>query len=228
MPTHKASQILTQGTLSFGATKPKRTGTSNAKKQTKATPAQKRRSTSGESVDVSGIVLSSSDSEEEPVSTIEKESHVVKVEDRKTSSMTLRKPKTHTLEAATALQRKASVENRQPSDLNENDKSYNSHYAVVRQKMNYLKPIHSEGQGKIHEILRSFDMFVTSPLIPHNHLIKYFDRSYEYGPCVGVTRLERWERAEVLGLNPPKEVKEILNTRQGKEKYAQSVLFTEV
>ncbi len=33
-----------------------------------------------------------------------------------------------------------------------------------------------------------------------------FDLSYEYGPCVGVTRLERWERALALGLNPPAEV----------------------
>ena len=31
-------------------------------------------------------------------------------------------------------------------------------------------------------------------------------RSFEYGPCVGVTRLERWERAFALGLNPPDEV----------------------
>lgn len=31
-------------------------------------------------------------------------------------------------------------------------------------------------------------------------------RSYEYGPCAGVTRLERWERADALGLKPPPEV----------------------
>ena len=33
-------------------------------------------------------------------------------------------------------------------------------------------------------------------------------RSYEYGPCVGVSRLERWERAQALGLNPPPEVRQ--------------------
>ncbi len=27
--------------------------------------------------------------------------------------------------------------------------------------------------------------------------------SYEYGPCIGMTRLQRWERADALGLNPP-------------------------
>jgi hypothetical protein len=31
-------------------------------------------------------------------------------------------------------------------------------------------------------------------------------RTYEYGPCVGMTRLERWDRAASLGLNPPEEV----------------------
>lgn len=30
-------------------------------------------------------------------------------------------------------------------------------------------------------------------------------RSYEYGPCIGVTRMERWDRAAALGLNPPVE-----------------------
>lgn len=34
-----------------------------------------------------------------------------------------------------------------------------------------------------------------------------FIRSYEYGPCIGVTRLERWNRAEALGLSPPPEVR---------------------
>lgn len=31
-------------------------------------------------------------------------------------------------------------------------------------------------------------------------------RSYEFGPCIGMTRLERWERAEAFGLSPPEEV----------------------
>lgn len=31
-------------------------------------------------------------------------------------------------------------------------------------------------------------------------------RTYEYGPSIGLTRLERWERANTLGLKPPSEV----------------------
>jgi len=31
-----------------------------------------------------------------------------------------------------------------------------------------------------------------------------------YGPCIGMSRLERWNRAYKLGLNPPKEVEDLL------------------
>lgn len=36
----------------------------------------------------------------------------------------------------------------------------------------------------------------------------------KYGPCLGMTRLARWERAHSLGLNPPKDVERLL--RQAK------------
>ncbi|KAL1927426.1 hypothetical protein VTP01DRAFT_3663 [Rhizomucor pusillus] len=41
-------------------------------------------------------------------------------------------------------------------------------------------------------------------------LLRQFDLDYKFGPCVGLTRLERWERAEQLGLNPPEEIKRII------------------
>lgn len=75
-------------------------------------------------------------------------------------------------------------------------------------------------------------------------------RSYEFGPCVGIPRLDRWERAQALGLNPPKEVfdlypslflrdvlssmllqvYDILNTKQGStlDEYSQSVFHDQV
>ena len=37
-----------------------------------------------------------------------------------------------------------------------------------------------------------------------------FDLNSRYGPCTGVSRLERWERAQGLGLNPPNEVRDLL------------------
>jgi len=34
----------------------------------------------------------------------------------------------------------------------------------------------------------------------------------KYGPCLGITRLQRWERAQKLGLNPPMEIKTLLES----------------
>ncbi|XP_013398431.2 DNA polymerase delta subunit 4-like [Lingula anatina] len=46
-----------------------------------------------------------------------------------------------------------------------------------------------------------------------------FDLDFKFGPCTGVTRLERWERAEKHGLNPPPEVKKLLLAHKGDEVY---------
>ncbi|GBC00473.1 hypothetical protein RclHR1_03870013 [Rhizophagus clarus] len=43
-------------------------------------------------------------------------------------------------------------------------------------------------------------------------LLHAFDLNYKFGPCIGLTRLERWERAHRLGLNPPEEVRNALTS----------------
>ncbi|RGB37764.1 DNA polymerase delta, subunit 4-domain-containing protein [Rhizophagus diaphanus] len=65
------------------------------------------------------------------------------------------------------------------------------------------------------ELLR--DIEIRSKLTFHNDdynpmesLLHAFDLNYKFGSCVGLTRLERWERAQKLGLNPPEEVKNAL------------------
>jgi DNA polymerase delta subunit 4 len=57
--------------------------------------------------------------------------------------------------------------------------------------------VHREKQNTIHTILRNFDL------------------SPRYGPCVGMTRMERYKRAEKMGLHPPPEVLKILETEEG-------------
>ncbi|TYI99212.1 hypothetical protein E1A91_A13G000400v1 [Gossypium mustelinum] len=47
-------------------------------------------------------------------------------------------------------------------------------------------------------------------------VLRQFDMNMAYGPCVGITRLDRWERAQRMGLNPPKEIESLL--RGGKVK----------
>ncbi|KAJ4849739.1 hypothetical protein Tsubulata_016129 [Turnera subulata] len=43
-------------------------------------------------------------------------------------------------------------------------------------------------------------------------VLKQFDMNMTYGPCIGMTRLARWERARRLGLNPPQEIETLLKT----------------
>ncbi|XP_068004256.1 DNA polymerase delta subunit 4 [Melanerpes formicivorus] len=53
----------------------------------------------------------------------------------------------------------------------------------------------------------------TAPGAPEQTLLemlRHFDLSWEYGPCTGITRLQRWERAQALGLNPPGPVRDAL------------------
>eukprot|EP00250_Pteridium_aquilinum_P004326 c14542_g1_i1 orf=92-475(+) len=45
--------------------------------------------------------------------------------------------------------------------------------------------------------------------------LRQFDMNMRYGPCLGMTRLERWERANKLGMNPPVQVKEIIERVSG-------------
>jgi len=53
--------------------------------------------------------------------------------------------------------------------------------------------VHTEGESKVYQMLR------------------VFDNTENFGPCVGLTRIERWERAKAMGLNPPSEVLAIYN-----------------
>ncbi|KAK7025962.1 hypothetical protein VNI00_015791 [Paramarasmius palmivorus] len=50
-----------------------------------------------------------------------------------------------------------------------------------------------------------------------DRLLEVFDLDSTYGPTVGIKRLQRWDRARRLGLNPPMEVYVLLVDREGKE-----------
>ncbi|XP_022109665.1 DNA polymerase delta subunit 4-like [Acanthaster planci] len=54
-------------------------------------------------------------------------------------------------------------------------------------------------------------------------VLKQFDLCWEYGPCTGISRLERWERAEKHGMNPPEEVKKLILKHDEDETYTQSL-----
>ncbi|KAJ3054984.1 hypothetical protein HK097_000130 [Rhizophlyctis rosea] len=48
------------------------------------------------------------------------------------------------------------------------------------------------------------------------HMLKDFDLNYQYGPCVGLSRLERWQRAMKLDLEPPEILGKVLTVAQVK------------
>ncbi|GAA5876721.1 hypothetical protein JCM8547_002027 [Rhodosporidiobolus lusitaniae] len=56
-------------------------------------------------------------------------------------------------------------------------------------------------------------------------VLRVFDAKEEYGPSSRISRLERFERAQKLGLNPDPEIGEILRSTEGQENpvYANSV-----
>ncbi|KAL1923360.1 uncharacterized protein VTP21DRAFT_8340 [Calcarisporiella thermophila] len=65
--------------------------------------------------------------------------------------------------------------------------------------------IHQEGLSNTDRLLRSFDLDST------------------YGPCLGLTRLERWERAKKYGLAPPDKIRRVL-LRKEKAKDEEALL----
>lgn len=42
--------------------------------------------------------------------------------------------------------------------------------------------------------------------------LRQFDMDMRFGPCIGMTRLRRWERAVSMGLDPPADVGRILRS----------------
>ncbi|KAI9930520.1 hypothetical protein ASPWEDRAFT_39410 [Aspergillus wentii DTO 134E9] len=44
----------------------------------------------------------------------------------------------------------------------------------------------------------------------HEKILRHFDLSSQYGPCIGIARLKRWRRANMMNLNPPIEVLAVL------------------
>nr|CAG8440303.1 9757_t:CDS:2 [Entrophospora candida] len=59
--------------------------------------------------------------------------------------------------------------------------------------------------------IRSKLVFHYDDLSEEERILIAFDMDYTYGPCVGLTRLQRWNRASKLGLQPPAQVKELLS-----------------
>ncbi|TIA93955.1 hypothetical protein E3P81_00535 [Wallemia ichthyophaga] len=86
------------------------------------------------------------------------------------------------------------INDQEGSDLNENSNEWNNLHSWAMQRMDFNEPLHSTNKTKVDIILR------------------VFDNCYEYGPCVGLTRLDRFHRAQSLDMDPPEQIKDILST----------------
>ncbi|KAL9264702.1 DNA polymerase delta subunit 4-like protein [Drosera capensis] len=47
--------------------------------------------------------------------------------------------------------------------------------------------------------------------------LRQFDLNMAYGPCIGISRVARWERANRMGLDPPREVEKLLKSGKANE-----------
>ncbi|XP_070836756.1 DNA polymerase delta subunit 4 [Chaetodon trifascialis] len=53
--------------------------------------------------------------------------------------------------------------------------------------------------------------------------LRQFDLDWRFGPCTGISRLQRWERAKLHGLNPPEEIRDLLLQTHADPEYNQSL-----
>lgn len=70
--------------------------------------------------------------------------------------------------------------------------------------------------NQIHQYWRNKEAERLAPrvhqqdLSTHEKILREWDMSGQYGPCIGISRLKRWKRANLLKLNPPIEVLAVL------------------
>ncbi|GAC93361.1 DNA polymerase delta subunit 4 [Pseudozyma hubeiensis SY62] len=92
-------------------------------------------------------------------------------------------------------------------DLDVDDPRWDGVWRKTKKIMNVppSKAIHIDHENRIQQILRVFDL------------------DPNFGPCMGMSRLERWQRAKDLELDPPQEIHDILITKQGATDHKENV-----
>ncbi|KAI8540606.1 hypothetical protein RHMOL_Rhmol09G0276100 [Rhododendron molle] len=90
---------------------------------------------------------------------------------------------------------------------------------IAKPKGKKSSPIHSAAFGSDVAqppavLISHASLDLTDDYDDNEEMLRQFDMNMKYGPCLGMTRLARWERAHSLGLNPPKDVERLL--RQAK------------
>ncbi|KAJ7376130.1 DNA polymerase delta subunit 4 [Desmophyllum pertusum] len=89
----------------------------------------------------------------------------------------------------------------------------------IKQKQQQIKT--SDLSHKDAEVSKDQTLELTKEL----SVLKEFDLDSEFGPCIGITRLQRWERAKEYGLYPPEEVKTIISQHPNDEAFTECVWY---
>nr|XP_054607816.1 DNA polymerase delta subunit 4-like isoform X2 [Nothobranchius furzeri] len=53
--------------------------------------------------------------------------------------------------------------------------------------------------------------------------LRQFDLDWRFGPCTGISRLQRWDRAQLHGLEPPEEIRYLLLQTHTDAEYRRSL-----
>ncbi|KAM3507593.1 hypothetical protein MY10362_001667 [Beauveria mimosiformis] len=94
--------------------------------------------------------------------------------------------------------------------------------AAVPSKTEAMLKAENTSDAQIGKYWRSIEAQRIAPRVHqedlslHEKVLRYFDVSSHYGPCIGIPRIKRWQRAERLGLSPPIEVLAILLKEENK------------
>lgn len=91
-----------------------------------------------------------------------------------------------------------------------------------------MLPVHADSEDRVQIMLRVFDLdptyvFQCSLGFVLQHILTIVV-IYRFGPSMGMSRLDRWKRAEELGMDPPEGVRRMLDTKQGRLGLNRSVL----
>ncbi|TID25837.1 DNA polymerase delta subunit 4 [Venturia nashicola] len=114
------------------------------------------------------------------------------------------------------------------SDAESIDAPTTSEIAVIEQAVSEAKaPLTKEEQEaetvseaqikkywREKELSRKFKRVHQEDLPLHEKVCREFDTDGRFGPCIGIERIRRWKRAQMLKLNPPIEVLAVLLKEQ--------------
>ena len=84
-----------------------------------------------------------------------------------------------------------------------------SHYRVTKQNRDVLKK--EDSQPSVIQIEEKTAL----------QILREFDLDWKFGPCIGLSRMERWERAQRFELDPPLHVKELMEKNSNDTMYTQ-------